>query len=196
MRIRALPAAAAAVTVVLGAATAVAVAQSSDDTNSDPPPGGTPSSSPRGDTTSSDPLWAEIMNNLPPGAARPAAGKRAVPADFNGDGYRDIATRGPNESQGDLVTIIYGGPDGADPARRQVISAPGDPNIDFGRDRPLQSADFDRDGYADLLTSGSKATPGSQAATTIVYGGPRGLTSRTATLTREVCSSSPAPPTG
>ncbi|TDD36500.1 hypothetical protein E1287_10805 [Actinomadura sp. KC06] len=65
------------------------------------------------------------MNSLPRGAALSPARKPAVPDDFNGDGYRDIAGRGPDRTDGDLITVIYGGPKGADPARRQLIAAPG-----------------------------------------------------------------------
>ncbi|TDC83028.1 VCBS repeat-containing protein [Actinomadura sp. 7K507] len=171
MRIRPLLAMAAALTVPIGATTAVAVVWSGDDTGNSSQDG----------TTGRAPSFTQIMNSLPPGAAPSPARKSAVPDDFNGDGYRDIAGRGPDRTGGDLITVIYGGPKGADPARRQVIAAPGGgPSV--LTERRTRSADFDRDGYADLLTLYFNHTTPSKNTTAIVYGGPRGLTSRTAAL--------------
>ncbi|MEO3828815.1 FG-GAP and VCBS repeat-containing protein [Actinomadura sp. B10D3] len=97
-------------------------------------------------------------------------GRGAIPGDFNGDGHRDIAGLG-----GDSVIIVFGGPAGADPARRQVLAS------SHLSDKPLKSADFDSDGYADLLTRESRGNS-KRITATIIYGGPRGLTTRTAAL--------------
>ncbi|WP_067820088.1 VCBS repeat-containing protein [Actinomadura kijaniata] len=109
-----------------------------------------------------------VESNAAPVAA--TAKKPAAPNDFNGDGRADIAAGAPDGSRGDFVTVVYGGPKGADPARRQVVE--GKP----GSGERLVSADFDRDGYADLVVG---RRGGGHA---IVYGGAKGLTSRTAEL--------------
>ncbi|MGK5550528.1 FG-GAP and VCBS repeat-containing protein [Actinomadura kijaniata] len=103
-------------------------------------------------------------------AVAATARKPAVPNDFNGDGRVDIAAGAPDGSRGDFVTVVHGDPRGADPARRQVVE--GRP----GSGERLVSADFDRDGYADLVVG---RRGGGHA---IVYGGANGLTSRTAEL--------------
>ncbi|MFD0692448.1 FG-GAP repeat domain-containing protein [Actinomadura fibrosa] len=166
MRIRVLSAAAAAVVLAFGAAAAVAVAQGGDGRS------GEPHEESRRDAAS----HREIASTLPRGPISTAVTKPAAPGDLNGDGYPDIAAAGPNGNSGTegFVTVIYGGPGGADPARRQVVAHPDASRA--ARGWQLESADFDTDGYADLLTHRTD-TP-----TTIVYGGPRGLTSRTAVL--------------
>ncbi|MFD0683549.1 FG-GAP repeat domain-containing protein [Actinomadura fibrosa] len=120
--------------------------------------------------------YREISNSLPSGVVSAAVRKPAAPGDFNGDGYRDIAGGGFDGTRGDtaLVTVVYGGPAGADPARHQVVAQPDGPRNVPGWQ--VESADFDSDGYADLLSHRAGTT------TTIVYGGPRGLTLRTAAL--------------
>ncbi|MGK5550529.1 VCBS repeat-containing protein [Actinomadura kijaniata] len=100
------------------------------------------------------------------------AKKPAVSGDFNGDGYRDVASGTPQDGGG-FVTVVYGGAKGLDPARRQVVANPGGTGVIGSQ---VLSADFDRDGYADL------AARRTGAPSVIVYGGPKGLTSRTAAL--------------
>lgn len=120
--------------------------------------------------------------------AKAPADRPAKAGDFDGDGRRDLAFGSPNGRVGDApaagrVFVVYG----ADPSRRQVItqSSPGVPGGPENGDRfgaSLASADFDRDGYADLAV----AAPGEDHSdapldggrVTIVYGGPRGLSSR------------------
>ncbi|MDL4771246.1 MULTISPECIES: FG-GAP repeat domain-containing protein [Thermomonosporaceae] len=117
-----------------------------------------------------------------------AAGKTtAVSGDFNGDGLRDSANasqQGKIDGQdlAGFVTVVYSKPGGPDAASRQIISAKslGLPaGTHFGT-MELVSADFDGDGYADLV-----ATSGIAAKTkvVIVYGGAKGLTTRKAVLT-------------
>jgi FG-GAP repeat len=126
------------------------------------------------------------------GAGAVAAPAQAVvtPAkagDFDGDGRRDLVAASPHGTVADkedagFVTVVYGGAAGPDKARRQVLTqdSPGIPGtIDtyhaFGGG--VASADFDRDGYADLAL-----TVGSPYAIVIVYGGPDGLSDRTIVL--------------
>ena len=95
------------------------------------------------------------------GAALPAA-----PYDFNGDGYADLAVGVPDEAGGGAVNVLYGSHDGITAAGDQYwtgqpgvkgVRAKGDK---FGR--AISSADFDRDGYADLAI-GVPREPGAAA---------------------------------
>ncbi|MBW8480795.1 FG-GAP and VCBS repeat-containing protein [Actinomadura parmotrematis] len=122
---------------------------------------------------------------VPASAAAPR--KPALPGDFNGDGRRDVATGAPNAAVGGLrgaglIAVAYGSAKGANPKQHQVLTAagpglPGSPEDDAGFGQRPSSADFDKDGYADLVVS-----QGNGNGTGIVYGGPKGLTGRTATL--------------
>ncbi|MQA94322.1 MAG: hypothetical protein GEV11_06580 [Streptosporangiales bacterium] len=90
-----------------------------------------------------------------------AAAVPAAPFDFNGDGKRDLAIGSPDASVATqagagLVTIVYSDANGPNTAQRRVISqygaaVPDEPEAGdkFGRD--LDSADFDLDGFADLV---------------------------------------------
>src|SRR4051812_15545839 len=66
-------------------------------------------------------------------AAKPK--RPAVAGDFNGDGRRDLVAASPEGSVGDkqqagFVSVVYGGPKGLDPKKKQIISedSPGIPN--------------------------------------------------------------------
>lgn len=126
--------------------------------------------------------------------ARPAsaAAVPAKPGDFNGDGRRDLAIGSPLGTSGGVrtgfVTVVYGGTSGSGPdtAHRQVVTqdSPGIPgagtaNNAFGAS--LASADFDKDGYADLAIGapGEDVDGVTHAGTvTIVYGSSAGLSAR------------------
>ncbi|MDT0320004.1 FG-GAP-like repeat-containing protein [Streptomyces millisiae] len=95
--------------------------------------------------------------------ALPAAPAQAAPAryadDFNGDGYRDYAAYHPGLSAVGGVRVTYGTAPGPG-SRRQVIdqNSVGVPGTNetgdmFGEFRT--SADFNRDGYADLFADSS-----------------------------------------
>lgn len=95
----------------------------------------------------------------------------------------------PGKMSGAYLAIVPSGPHGPDPARRQIITHDcldlptcGKPNYTFGTS--LASADFDRDGYDDLVVGGQDGGyhgPG-DAAVTIIYGSANGLTSRAVEL--------------
>ncbi|WP_067820084.1 VCBS repeat-containing protein [Actinomadura kijaniata] len=118
-----------------------------------------------------------VESNAAPVAA--TAKKPAAPGDFNGDGYADVADGSPyGKIKGTrptgFVTVVYGGPKGASAGRRQIVTSPDKEGLLFGL--ALASADLDRDGYADLVVS-KGGGPGR-----VIYGGAKGLTSRTVTL--------------
>ncbi|MWK38579.1 hypothetical protein GEV43_34085 [Actinomadura sp. J1-007] len=83
-------------------------------------------------------------------------------------------------------------PQGPDPARRQIIThdcldvpTRGEPTMEFGT--TMESADFDHDGYDDLLVGGHSEGWGETGLyriprATIVYGGAHGLTRRAVEL--------------
>ncbi|WP_067478540.1 FG-GAP and VCBS repeat-containing protein [Actinomadura hibisca] len=122
-----------------------------------------------------------------PVAAPAAAAKRppAQPGDFDGDGRPDIAAssfqgRIHNKPQGGFITVVPSRKAGLDVAGRQFVSANG-----LGLTIPREfggstdSADFDRDGYADLVIS---AYEGARGAIVIAHGGPKGVTARKTVL--------------
>lgn len=126
-----------------------------------------------------------------------AVQRPARASDFNGDGVVDVAVGVPKESLGrkddaGAVTVLYGSRAGLAATRTQVWTqdSPGVPGVAQGRGRDevrgdafgsgLASADFDRDGYADLaVTAPLDMIDGVRVAgsVTILYGSPRGLTS-------------------
>ena len=88
-----------------------------------------------------------------------AAGSAAMPFDFDGDGYADLAVGVPGESlrgvkYAGAVQVLYGSAAGVTArdqlwhqGRKGVKGAP-EKGDSFGK--PLASADFDADGFADL----------------------------------------------
>jgi hypothetical protein len=96
-----------------------------------------------------------------------AAKAPAKPGDFNGDGRRDVVVGVPRAG---VVSVAYSGT-----KKRQKIAPKGARRTGFGLS--TVSADFDRDGYADLAITGTKET-----GVTVVYGSRMGLAGRRAFL--------------
>ena len=107
------------------------------------------------------------------GKVRPGRqfGQSAISADFDADGYADIAGQ-----QYDNIHVVYGGPKGL--TGRDQRFAMADRLPEFSLLGPtLATGDFDHDGFADLVTS----SPGSEdikGALLVLRGSPRGLTIR------------------
>ncbi|ROO90045.1 VCBS repeat protein [Actinocorallia herbida] len=106
-----------------------------------------------------------------PGAAASAAARPAKPGDFDGDGRGDLVVLSPSLRKGKgplgVVTVRYG-----DGKVRHLSTRKGTTPAETS-----VSADFDRDGYADLATTGKAAR-----GVTVVYGSAKGLSGRRAHL--------------
>jgi hypothetical protein len=101
-----------------------------------------------------------LLFALLPGATAGATPKAALPSDFNGDGYADLAIGVPDEDVGTRqnagsVNVLYGSSTGLTAGGDQSWSQDSARIIGaserydrFGE--TLASGDFDRDGYADL----------------------------------------------
>ncbi|MFD3521342.1 FG-GAP repeat domain-containing protein [Streptomyces sp. NPDC058653] len=120
-----------------------------------------------------------------------------VPADFNGDGHRDLVlndlVKAPDAIQGDDagIGIVYGSdsPRGVDPAVRQTLSpgangAATDGVLPAAFDAAA-SCDLDGDGYADLVVSTDPPYDGlgrPPVPLQLLFGGPQGITGKAVVL--------------
>ncbi|MFI6246986.1 FG-GAP and VCBS repeat-containing protein [Streptomyces sp. NPDC051016] len=114
----------------------------------------------------------------------PAAASAATPAkytdDFNGDGYRDYVTGGSGS-----FAVTYGTADGPGTTTKTFTqNSPGIPGTAGGNTdafgESLATADFNRDGYADLAVADKTEKAGSKAeagVVVIVWGSKSGLAS-------------------
>ena len=128
------------------------------------------------------PVQAEV------GAA--AAAPVALPFDFDGDGYADLAVGAPSEDVGSIrdagiVQVLYGS--AAGPTARDQIWQQNKKGIKGKAEREDQfgavtaSGDFDGDGYADLAIGIPAEDLGGEpnaGAVQVLYGSPSGLTAR------------------
>ncbi|MET7981392.1 MULTISPECIES: VCBS repeat-containing protein [unclassified Streptomyces] len=129
-------------------------------------------------------------------ASAHAAGATSVRADFNGDGYADLAVAAPRGAVGGYsragyVSVVYGSSRGLDTKHRQVISQntagiPGAAETDDFFGWGLTLGDLDGDGYTDLVVGAPGEAVGDvqQAGTlTAVWGGRAGLSGGRAVAT-------------
>jgi hypothetical protein len=106
----------------------------------------------------------------------------ALPSDFNGDGYADLAVGVPGNNRGNgVVNVIPGGAHGlrAMASTAWTQNSPGVTGVadddHFGA--AVASADFNRDGYADLAVGSpnDSRTASSTGGVNVLYGSAKGL---------------------
>ncbi|MET8726597.1 FG-GAP-like repeat-containing protein [Streptomyces parvus] len=122
-------------------------------------------------------------------APAPAPDPHGPRADFNGDGYPDLAFAAPGATVkgfkgAGYVGVAYGSRNGVENSAKRVFTqasagVPGTPEAGDAFGTTVTSADLDRDGYADLIVGspGEKIGEGGIAAggATVLWGGPGGL---------------------
>jgi hypothetical protein len=103
-------------------------------------------------------------------------------ADFNGDGFADLAIGAPfthpDGAAGPYdgaVVVYYGSATGIDPSSRHVIAGPAGKGREFGDS--LTAVDLNNDGTSDLLVDDGIESNDLR----VLYGGPSGLTRKGAT---------------
>ena len=130
-------------------------------------------------------------------------GRALAVGDFNDDGFEDLAIGSPGEDHfTGAIHMVFGGPSGLSTAgslflMETFLGGSSEEWDDFGRQ--LTSADFDHDGFDDLVIgiSGEDLGPGGSAAETgrvcVLYGSPAGYDpSRTQFWSEDVIWGSPA----
>ncbi|MFD9440150.1 VCBS repeat-containing protein [Streptomyces sp. NPDC060006] len=129
-------------------------------------------------------LTTGLLTALPASASAAPSG---LSGDFNGDGFRDVAIGVPegvtSPVYGGYVAVVYGTAAGIDPAKRKVITqnsagVPGSAEGDDYFGRTLATADFDKDGYADLAVGAPGEDLGDDTdmgSITILWGGAAGI---------------------
>jgi hypothetical protein len=107
-------------------------------------------------------------------------GATLASADFDRDGYADLAVGIPGESfkgkeNAGAVTILYGTAKGLKGKRSRQISEHSGKEQNAGFGSALAAGDLNGDGYPDLAVGASGYSAGSPGTVTVLPGGPRGV---------------------
>ncbi|MFI8889136.1 FG-GAP-like repeat-containing protein [Streptomyces paradoxus] len=132
-------------------------------------------------------LTTGLLTALPATAAT-AAPATGPTADFNGDGYGDIAFGAPyakvdGQGMAGYVAVVYGGATGLDPAKHTVVSqntagVPGAAEAEDTFGEALAPADLNGDGYTDLAVGSPGEDAGEDVdggSVTVLWGSASGL---------------------
>ncbi|MGV9305891.1 hypothetical protein ACWDLG_21150 [Nonomuraea sp. NPDC003727] len=118
------------------------------------------------------PQTSATATNMPPKVSPIPSGTGSERADdVNGDGRADLAFEF-NDHDRRYLAIVYGSPQGLDPATRAVISS--DTFVPLLSD-PVLRADLDDDGFGDVLRHGSLPGHEEQDRLHVFWGGPHGI---------------------
>ncbi|MFF4270327.1 VCBS repeat-containing protein [Streptomyces sp. NPDC001536] len=125
--------------------------------------------------------------------AATAATTKQYTADFNGDGYGDVAFAAPYAKVGGkgmagYVAVLYGTKNGLDPAKRTVLSqnttgVPGTAEAEDAFGEALAIADLNKDGYTDLAVGAPGEDVGTDVdggSVTVLWGSAGGVKGGTA----------------
>jgi hypothetical protein len=141
-------------------------------------------------------LWPVASSAGAVGATAQAIG--SLEADFNNDGFADLAVGAPTEAIGNLqgagaVNVLYGSAGGVTGSGSQLLSqgaggAAGRAEAGDSFGASLASGDFDNDGFADLAVGVSGEAVGTvegAGAVNVLYGSAGGLTGSGSQLFRQ-----------
>ena len=150
-------------------------------------PSSTPAQQSPPTSPSTSPRTADLVPAVPAQGPRPAetgSAEMGPRADFNGDGYGDLAVAKQMRIPGDvdgagygLVQVLYGTPDGFKPAASQQWSQAdlGGPPGRSSFGVALAHGDFDGDGFSDLVVSDPHDNAVSGGSLQLLYGSAGGL---------------------